>query len=61
MTNMEGETRTAMTNFFGYYHFESVLAGRTYIVNAASKSYSFNPQVITVNENLNGLNFVAEP
>jgi hypothetical protein len=26
LTGMDGETRTAMTNFFGYYHFESVLA-----------------------------------
>jgi len=61
LTGMDGETRTAMTNFFGYYHFESILAGRTYIVSAASKSHSFNPQVVTVNENLSGLNFVAGP
>lgn len=61
LTDSSGETRTAMTNFFGYYRFKSVGVGETYIFNVSSKYYSFNPQVITIQEELTELNFIAEP
>ena len=55
-----GQPRTALTNFAGYYRFESIKAGESYIFNISSKLHSFSPQIITINENLNGLNFTAE-
>ena len=60
LTGQNGETRTAMTNSFGYFTFSDVKAGESYIVNVSSKSYTFVPQVITINEDLDDLNFSPE-
>ena len=57
LTNGRGIARTARTNQFGYFRFEDVEAGQTYIIDAHSKRYIFAPQVITLNENLTNLNF----
>jgi len=53
--------QVTLTNAFGYYRFEDVGAGETYIVNVFSKRYSFAPQVVTVTEDLTDLNFTAHP
>ena len=60
LTGQNGETRTAMTNSFGYFGFSDIQAGQSYIANVSSKSYTFLPQVITVNEDLDDLNFSPE-
>jgi uncharacterized delta-60 repeat protein len=52
--------RTVRTGTFGYYSFESVEVGATYIIEIRSKSYQFTPQLVTVNEELTELNFTAE-
>lgn len=57
--NSDGSVRTAKTNSFGYYSFENVLAGDTYIFTATAKSYSFSPQVISINDAVENLNFTA--
>lgn len=61
LTDQNGETRTAITNSFGYYHFNEVNAGQTYVLNVLSKRYSFSPRVITINEGTNDLDFIAQP
>jgi hypothetical protein len=61
LTNSNGETRTSISNSFGYYRFEDVGAGQTYIFNVSRKGFSFNPQVVMVNEDLSELNFTALP
>ncbi len=60
LTGQNGETRTATTTPFGYFTFSDVQSGESYIVNVMSKSYTFLPQVITVNADLDNLNFSAE-
>jgi CSLREA domain-containing protein len=59
MTSISGHLRSALTNAFGYYRFDDVQAGETYMFNAASKRYRFDPRVITVNDELADLDFVA--
>lgn len=59
LSDGNGETRTAVSNIFGYYRFESVSAGQTVIVSAAAKQYLFNPQVVSLEESLTDLNFPA--
>ena len=59
ITDANGVTRSATTNFFGYYRLADIGAGRTYILNAFSKQYSFNPQVVAVNEDVTEMNFIA--
>ena len=58
LTDASGETRYAMTNFFGYYRFEQVTPGETYIFNVESKSNKFAPRVLTVTEDLSDFNFI---
>ena len=61
ITASNGETRTAKTNAFGYYNFEEIPVGETYILSAAHKRYQFNSQVITVSEEIQNADFTAEP
>ncbi len=60
LTDSNGATRVAMTNFFGYYRFADVPVGGTYIFNVASKFGSSDPQVLTITEELTELDFVAD-
>jgi hypothetical protein len=60
LTDQSGETKTAYTNSLGYYQFRNVGVGQSYTVNVLSKRYLFSPQVITVNEEIEELNFTAE-
>jgi hypothetical protein len=60
LTNSKGETRTALTNYSGYFNFQDVMAGETYIFNVSSKLYTFNPQAVTINDEITGLKFIAE-
>jgi hypothetical protein len=61
LTNQTGETRTALTNSFGYYRFEDVRAGDTYTVNVLSKRYQFSPQIVSVNGEMSAVDFIAKP
>jgi CSLREA domain-containing protein len=60
LTNQRGETRTSISNPFGYYRFEEVPAGEVYVFEVRHKHYQFAPQVVTVAEEINDLNFTAE-
>ncbi len=63
LTNAAGDTRTALTNAFGYFRFTELRAGETYIFTVKSKQYQFadNPQVLFVGNDLDDLNFAAIP
>lgn len=60
--NLIGQ-KTSLTGPFGYYSFEDIEAGQTYIVTANAKRYSFIQPVIavTLDEDNPGIDFVAEP
>lgn len=53
----EDGVRTVMTNSFGYFRFDNVEVGQTYIFEVSAKGYLFAPQVVTVQDNISGLNF----
>ncbi|MGI8640917.1 MAG: LamG-like jellyroll fold domain-containing protein [Pyrinomonadaceae bacterium] len=63
LTDSGGETQRVYTNPFGYYRFEDVPAGETYILNIYHKHYQFeNPtQVLNVNDEMENVNFTASP
>jgi hypothetical protein len=61
MTDQTGSIYTARTSPFGYYRFEDVLTGRTYNLSASSKTIVFTPRIITVGDELTGIDIVAEP
>jgi len=56
-----GRVRSTVTNAFGYYSFDRVEAGRSFVIGAAAKRYNFTSKLITVSDTLGDLNMVAEP
>ncbi len=61
VTDSGGSTRTALTNSFGYYRFDALLAGNTYIFDVRAKRLTFASQVITITEETSDLNFTGNP
>lgn len=61
LTGADGRTQIALTGAFGYYGFDSVPAGETYVIAAHSKRHSFAPRAVSINEAREDLDFVAEP
>ncbi|MBS1792894.1 MAG: carboxypeptidase regulatory-like domain-containing protein [Acidobacteria bacterium] len=59
LTDEQGNSRTVRTGTFGYFSFDEVEAGQTYIIAVQSKSYQFAPQVVSVQENVTDLDFYA--
>ncbi len=56
-----GESRTVLTNAFGYYSFGNVATSESYEISARAKRYTFEPasQIINVNGDLAKVNFVG--
>jgi subtilisin family serine protease len=64
LLNADGSgMRTALTNLFGFYHFEEVEVGNLYILSIQSKRYTFenSPLVFTLGENYTATSFVGIP
>ncbi len=57
LTDAGGVRRTAMTNVFGYYRFQKVPVGETYIFSVKAKRYESAPQVVYLTEERGDLNF----
>jgi hypothetical protein len=57
-----GDTRYTFSSSFGYYKFENIPVGETYILSVAAKRYRFSKPTIvrTITENINDLDFVAD-
>ena len=55
-----GQVRTARSNGFGYFQFDDVAAGQTYLLSAQSKRYTFAPQAVNVQDDVVGLVVTAE-
>ena len=56
-----GDTRTVLSNPFGYYNFTDIPLGSTYTFNVRDKRHTFSQtaQVYTITEEIHNLNFVA--
>jgi hypothetical protein len=63
LTDGKGERRIAVTNQFGYFRFEEVRAGESYIFEVKAKRYRFadNPRVLFIGGDYGELNFTASP
>ena len=60
LTGTDGVTRRARTSSFGYYRFDDVEAGETYVIGVASKRYTFAPRAITVADELTDVDFIGQ-
>ncbi|HVE58581.1 MAG TPA: carboxypeptidase-like regulatory domain-containing protein [Pyrinomonadaceae bacterium] len=63
LTDGAGNIRSATTNSFGYYNFDQVAAGGTYIIAVNNKKYLFadSPRVVNVQNDLADVDFRASP
>ncbi len=61
LTDTTGEAQTARSNSTGFYQFENVVPGQTYVLSVTSKRYTFLPQVVSVVDNLVNFDLIAEP
>ncbi len=57
LSDFNGDVRTAITNQFGYYRFDDVPVGKTYILEVRSKQYLYSPQVMNLIEEQLDFNF----
>ncbi len=60
LTDPQGATRIVRTSTFGYFNFDEVEVGQTYVVSITSKRFQFTPQVVAVTDEITELNFVAQ-
>jgi hypothetical protein len=63
ITDGAGNARTVLTTPFGYYSFDGVEAGSTYVLTVRSKQYLFadSPRVLSVEDNIKDIDFIASP
>ena len=61
LTDSQGNVRTTTTDSSGYYQFDDVQAGETYVLTATGKRFTFSQpvQVLNINEETNQVNFIA--
>jgi hypothetical protein len=61
LTDSSGAVRYAFTNFYGFYRFDDIPAGETYIITASRRLIQFtqNTQVRFIGEDDLGIDFVA--
>jgi uncharacterized delta-60 repeat protein len=55
LTDGAGNVRIARTNTFGYFRFDEVEAGDTYVLTVSSKRYQYDPRVLFVTQELTDL------
>jgi len=58
MTDSSGITRSTRTSSFGYYRFDDIEAGQIVVIGVNSKSYQYQPQLVSVNESLVDVDFM---
>ncbi|MBC7901169.1 MAG: carboxypeptidase regulatory-like domain-containing protein [Saprospiraceae bacterium] len=57
------ESRRVLTGSFGYYRFDALEAGETYVLSVGSKRYTFSvpARTVTLNDELSNVDFTALP
>jgi hypothetical protein len=63
LTGSSGDLRTSISNPFGFYAFDRVEVGQTYVMSIGHKRYTFDPNVRVINViyTITALDFVATP
>ena len=60
MTDGSGVTRIVTTSTFGYYQFEDVSVGETFVMSVASRRYRFGPRAVQVLDSLSDVDFIGQ-
>jgi len=59
LVERDGIAHYARTNAFGYFSFSSIPTGQTVVVTAYAKGYSFLPQYLNLDEDVDGLELAS--
>jgi len=59
ITDSLGVTRVGTTSSFGFFNFDNIPAGETYVIGVSSKRYRFTARSLRVTENLSGIDFIG--
>jgi len=57
ITGFDGTTRRVTTNTFGYYTFEDVHSGGSYVMGVESRRFTYATRVVTVTDSLANVDF----
>lgn len=60
LTGPDGSSQIVVTGRGGAFNFDNVETGKTYILSVGSQRFAFEPQTVTVNDNVGGLVFMPE-
>lgn len=60
LTDLQGNSQTIITSAFGYFRFDDVAVGETYLINVSSKNFQFSSQVLNISEEISDLNLTAQ-
>lgn len=61
LTSESGEKRMTATNPFGYFRFDGVDTGKTYVISASSKSFRFSSRALNSTEGGSEMILTAQP
>ena len=59
ITDSTGNRRTVTTGSFGFYTFDDVEAGQSYVIGVSAKRYRFGARVVNVTDSLSDVDFVG--
>ncbi len=61
LSGANGARRSVLTNGFGRFRFDDVAVGETYTIDVRAKGLVFRPRLITVTEDISGIEIGPEP
>jgi hypothetical protein len=59
ITDMSGNAHRTITNPFGFFRFVDLEVGKSYLLHAQAKGYSFNPLFTSLLQDLTAIDFIA--
>jgi hypothetical protein len=58
--DQSGNTRTTLTNAFGYYYFDNIDSGSTFIASVSYRRFTYAQRVVQVFNSLSDVNFTPQ-
>jgi hypothetical protein len=59
MVDSRGNARAVITSSLGYYQFDEVETGESYVIGVSSKRFRFSSKLVQVVDSLTDVNFVG--
>ena len=61
LSDNQGRVRRVVTGRRGYFRFDDVEAGQTYVIAVRSRRFSFEPRIFSVTDDLTDVDFIPSP